>query len=547
MNSALWWYPCNIQFHIVGKHNDHIIYTPNPVETSDPRGVGYEYFKAMKRYRERIAQVDAHTNEEETYGSFLKRCVRTAITMKNKGIKPGDFVSMCTVNDMDAGVVYIAAIFIGAITANVDPSMSAEEIVFFLRQVSPKMVFARQQSESLMEEVVREFGGQLPLVVFGGTKKHITFTEFLQRYDNENLFRVYEANSLEETVFVSFSSGTTSRPKGICHTHSSMRVRYHNNGEPKTYAVINSPCRTLFNRWLHETILNGSKRIVFYRFNVGELWNVSNYKVDLMLISPVFGVEFFKYQKPQHFDLENLKRLLVGGNYTSKDYLLKLQKMFSKTIVGTSYGQSEIFSTVAAFPEDQRSDKLLREFPTSIGLAKDGISYKVVDAETEEILGPNRHGELRLKTKYLMKGYLNYESPDLFDSDGWYRTGDLAYYNEQGCFFIIGRVKDTFKCGNLHIYPREIEEVLLSHRSIQNAVVLGLKDEILGYLPTAVVQLNEKGQSVTPEEIINYVNTRVEDKNRLRGGVKFVKEFPWTHTLKIQKSKLREWIEKGVI
>uniref|UniRef100_A0A1Y1KAC5 AMP-dependent synthetase/ligase domain-containing protein n=1 Tax=Photinus pyralis TaxID=7054 RepID=A0A1Y1KAC5_PHOPY len=531
-----------------GKHNDNIIYTPNPLETPDPRGVGYEYFKAMERYRERIAQVDGHTNKEETYESFLKRCVRTAITMKNRGIKPGDFVSMCTVNDMDACVVYIAAIFIGAITANVDPSMSAEEIVFFLRQVSPKMVFARQQSESLMEEVVREFGGQLPLVVFGGTKKHITFTEFLQRYDNENDFRVYEAVNLEETVFVSFSSGTTSSPKAICHTHSSMRARYRSkNDECKTYAVFYSPCRALFKRSVHETILNGFRRILFHKISHGEPWKVLNYKVDYMLLSPVTSEVFLKYRKPPHFDLGNLRLLLIGGNYASKEFLLKLKNMFPKTIVRPSYGQSEIFSTVAAFPEDHRTDTLVRDFPTSIGLPREGFSYKVVDAETEEILGPNRQGELRLKTKYLMKGYLNYESPDLFDSDGWYRTGDLAYYNEHRCFFITGRLKDTFKYGNNHVYPREIEEVLLSHRSIQNAAVLGVEHEVVGFHPIAVVKLNDGEECVTPEEIIEYVDQRVEDKNRLRGGVKFVKEFPWTPTHKIQKSKLREWIAKGII
>ncbi|KAK5639861.1 hypothetical protein RI129_010672 [Pyrocoelia pectoralis] len=209
-------------FHVTGTPTNNIIIMPDPPMITDQRGIGHVYFESMLKYREKIAQVDGHTGEEETYESLLKRSIRTAITMQNMGIKPGDFVSMCTVNDMDACVVYIASLFIGAVMANVDVNVSTQDIVFLLKQVSPKIIFATPNSESVIQEVIRELGGHITLVVFGETELNSRFTDFTRRYENEDKFKPREVDNLEEIAFVIFSSGTTDRPKGICHSHLAM-------------------------------------------------------------------------------------------------------------------------------------------------------------------------------------------------------------------------------------------------------------------------------------------------------------------------------------
>ncbi|XP_031338099.1 luciferin 4-monooxygenase-like, partial [Photinus pyralis] len=243
----------------------------------DPRGIGYEYFNAMIKYRERVAQVDGRTGEEETYDSLLKRSIRTAITMKSKGVRPGDFVSRCTLNELDACVIYIATLFVGAITANVHVTMSAQEILCLLKQVSPKIVFVAQQCEALMEKVTRELERQPLLVVLRQTQTNTPFAKFLESCENEDAFRPREAHNMDETVFVAFTSGTTGKPKGICHSHSSMAERFDKEQKCQIVATFYPPTLTLFNRFIHYTILNGFKRLVFDRFDSENPWRILNY------------------------------------------------------------------------------------------------------------------------------------------------------------------------------------------------------------------------------------------------------------------------------
>ncbi|KAK5640634.1 hypothetical protein RI129_011445 [Pyrocoelia pectoralis] len=162
--------------------------------------------------------------------------------------------------------------------------------------------------------------------------------------------------------------------------------------------------------------------------------------------------------------------------------------------------------------------------------------------ETGKVLGPNQQGELRVKATFQCKGYFNQDSSEMFDSEGFLKTGDLGYYNEENCFFITNRIKESFKYQGNHIIPSDIENVLHSHPSIAKAVVLGLPHETDGNHPIAVIVPNEKGATVREEQIVKYVEERVEDKCRLRGGVKIVSEIPFTVTDKVNRFKLRQMV-----
>ncbi|XP_031358297.1 luciferin 4-monooxygenase-like [Photinus pyralis] len=170
----------------------------------------------------------------------------------------------------------------------------------------------------------------------------------------------------------------------------------------------------------------------------------------------------------------------------------------------------------------------------SVGVAADGVDWKVIvpkflihshslalDLETGKVLGQNQCGELMLKTDILFKGYHNYDSSDTLDSKGWLKSGDLAYYNDENCVFIVDRIKDTFKYKAYRIFPSYIEPILLDHPIIKNAVVLGLPHETEGFHPMALIELLE-GELISAEEVVKFVEKRVSDKYRLRGGVKIV-------------------------
>lgn len=167
----------------------------------------------------------------------------------------------------------------------------------------------------------------------------------------------------------------------------------------------------------------------------------------------------------------------------------------------------------------------------------------MVDPDSRKQLGPNQKGELLIKTDTQMNGYFNLDSCDALDSDGWLKTGDIVYYDEDYCFYIIDRVKEMLKFQSWHVPPAAIESILLSHPAIEAAVVVGIPHPIDGDHPLAVVVI-KKSYAVSETEIEDYIAERVHDRMRLRGGVKFVNSIPLTPSGKIKRRDIRDMIVK---
>lgn len=173
--------------------------------------------------------------------------------------------------------------------------------------------------------------------------------------------------------------------------------------------------------------------------------------------------------------------------------------------------------------------------------------FEVVDLKTGKKVGANQEGELRIKFSSITKGYYNQASDDIFDEDGWLKTGDVGYYDDNYCVFIYDRIKEMFKYQSWHIIPASIEAILDEHPAVHESVVVGIPHETDGDLPTAVIVLQKDVPNVTQQEIEKFVEKNVDDRQRLRGGVKFVDSMPKTPTGKIIRRLVRQMIIDGKI
>jgi long-chain acyl-CoA synthetase len=201
------------------------------------------------------------------------------------------------------------------------------------------------------------------------------------------------------------------------------------------------------------------------------------------------------------------------------------------------YGLSET-SPVASFNHLDREPK-----PGSIGIPIWGIEMRVVDSEGREV--PNGElGEIVIRGHNVMKGY--YKRPDATADairNGWFYSGDIAYRDDDGFFFIKDRVKDMIIRGGFNVYPREIEEVLYGHPAIAEAAVIGVPDPALGEEVKAVVAF-KPGQTATEAEIIEYCKERLASYKYPR-FVEIRDTLPKTATGKILKRELRQ-VDTGV-
>lgn len=199
--------------------------------------------------------------------------------------------------------------------------------------------------------------------------------------------------------------------------------------------------------------------------------------------------------------------------------------------------------------------------PGSVGRLMPGMYAKVVDQTTGEPLGPNRDGELCFKGPLNMKGYVGdrVSTSAIIDKDGWLHTGDIGYYDKDGYFYIVDRVKELIKYKGWQVPPAELEALLMRHESIIDCAVIGIPDPAAGELPAAFIvkrpgKLSSSslttcikminsfflGSILTSADVETWVESKVSNHKRLRGGVQFIDAIPRTASGKILRRKLKE-------
>jgi long-chain acyl-CoA synthetase len=216
---------------------------------------------------------------------------------------------------------------------------------------------------------------------------------------------------------------------------------------------------------------------------------------------------------------------------------IEAQKRFEEL---TGAKISEGYGLTEASPVTHANPFLGKRKIGSIGLPRPDVDSKIVDLETgERDLPPGEVGELCIRGPQVMLGYWNRpEETSKTLRNGWLYTGDIAYMDAEGYFYVVDRKKDMIICSGYNVYPREIEEVLYQHPKIQEACALGLPDPYRGETVKAFVVLKEKEQA-TPEEIIEYCQKNMA-KYKVPTTVEFRKELPKSNIGKVLRKILRE-------
>jgi long-chain acyl-CoA synthetase len=265
--------------------------------------------------------------------------------------------------------------------------------------------------------------------------------------------------------------------------------------------------------------------------------------VPTMLKRIVDDPDFDKY------DLSSIRVITYGAAACPLEVLKKTIERFPGRALINAFGGTETSSTIAMLrAEDQvitgketekEREKKLKRLATSIGIPLDDVEIQIRDEEGR-VLPVGEVGELVVRGPRIMKGYWKDEekTKKAFTPDGWYRTGDTGYIDEEGYIYLTGRADDLIKRGGEYVSPEEVENVLYTHPKIEEAAVIGVPDPEWGQQPRAIVVL-KKGEKATPEEIMEYCRAKLAGFKRPRSVV-FVDELPKTSTGKVVRKTLRE-------
>ena len=478
------------------------------------------------------------------YAELLGAVNKIANGLRQQGVRPGDKVAIMLPNTPHFVACYYAILKLGAVVVPLNVLFKQHEIHYHLDDSDAVALIAW---EGFLGEAAAGFrlaGSCERLLVAqapGSTTElpedALPLTALMA--DTAPTFDMHPTMP-DDTAVILYTSGTTGRPKGAELTHFNMFFNAYIGAEkvlqaqPDEIALCVLP---LFHSFGQTCVMNallytGGTITMLPRFEpLKALEVMQRDRVTLFEGVPTMYFMMLNHPEADKFDLSSLRRCSSGGSAMPVEVMQAFNQKYNVTIL-EGYGLSET-SPVASFNHLDRPAK-----PGSIGTPIWGVEMRCVDGEGRE--APNGElGEIQIRGHNVMKGY--YKRPDAtaeaISPEGWFSTGDVAYRDDDGFFFIKDRVKDMIIRGGFNVYPREIEEVLYAHPTIAEAAVIGVPDQLHGEEIRAVVAL-KPGQQADEEEIIAYCKERLAAYKYPR-SVEFRSALPKTATGKILKRELR--------
>jgi long-chain acyl-CoA synthetase len=346
----------------------------------------------------------------------------------------------------------------------------------------------------------------------------------------------------DDTAVILYTSGTTGKPKGaeLSHLNMLLNARLSDIIYPRAAHDVHMITLPLFHSFgqsvqMNAGIYNRATLVLLSRFTPEAALRLMNEEnITFFAGVPTMYWALLNYPEADKFDLEKISRKLricvSGGAAIPAEVMRAFNEKFQVTIL-EGYGLSET-SPIATFNRFDREVK-----PGSIGLPVWGVDVRLVDQDGQEV-GPNELGEIAIRGHNIMKGY--YKRPEATAQaihDGWFHSGDIGRRDEDGYFYIVDRVKDMIIRGGFNVYPREIEEVLLTHPAISLAAVVGIPHERHGEEVKAFVILKQ-GAELSEAELVAWSKQNMADYKYPR-LVEFRTSLPMTATGKILKRELR--------
>ncbi|HEX8146709.1 MAG TPA: 4-coumarate--CoA ligase family protein [Pyrinomonadaceae bacterium] len=495
-------------------------------------------FGRAAEHAERPALVDGVSGRVLTYAQLAGAVRAAAAGLARRGFVKGDVLAILSPNLPEYVVAFHAVATLGGVVTPVNPMYTVEELgkqlqdsgAKYLVTVPPLLERARAAAEGK---------GLSELFVFGEAEGATPFAALLGG-GAEGLPEV-EIDPREDLVVLPYSSGTTGVCKGVMLTHHNLVANLaqikgtgHDWRDDTLVCVL-----PLFHIYGMSVIMNhglscGATLVTLPRFDFEQLLRVmQEHRVTLAHLVPPIVLALSKSPLVEAYDLSALRTVFSGAAPLGAEQARECSERLGGCAIIQGYGMTET-SPVTHLTTPGRNK------PGSVGLCVPNMECRLVSVETGEDVGVGERGEVCVRGPQVMKGYLGRPeaTAQTVDAEGWLHTGDVAYADEDGFFYIVDRAKELIKYKAFQVAPAELEAVLLTHPSVADAAVIPSPDDEAGEVPKAFVVVKE-GRGLTEDEVLGFVAARVAPYKKVR-RVEFVAQIPKSPSGKILRRLLVE-------
>jgi acyl-coenzyme A synthetase/AMP-(fatty) acid ligase len=480
--------------------------------------------QSIVRHPDTIALSDGE--RELSYREFGRETERVAGALERLGLQPKDAILVLSENRFEHLILMIAAARRGLIFAPIHHGFQTRELSYVLRNCSPKAVFVESCLLELLNRSAAEASFQPDhIIVFDDAESGaMSFCQFCHGAEPAETIDVEATHPL----LLFYTSGTSSMPKPVVRSHRTERWSAESYATAWNFEAGDKVLIALSLAWAYgiqcqaqPSLAVGVTIRILPRFNpVRVLETIESDKITTFAGSLSMYPLLLDVLDKQDYDVSSLRKIFGGAEPRNETIIARTQARFGQRLC-EAYALSESSPVFTVKPGSEI------EYPTlTVGLpASPDIEIRLVDEDGNDVK-PGEPGDLLLRSPGNMLGY--YREPELtaerMSPDGWINTGDLLRRSEDGFFFFAGRRTDLIIRGGTNISPLEIEEALMEHEGVRDAVVAGVPNDLKGQDIVAGVVLRE-GITLSADDLNDHLRSRVSSY-KIPQQILFLDEVP---------------------
>jgi malonyl-CoA/methylmalonyl-CoA synthetase len=494
----------------------------------------YSFFR--RGFAARLAEtfLEADSGERYAYADLERETARVASFLTGLGLAQGDRVAAQIDKSPQGLFLYLGCIRAGFCFLPLNTAYQRGELAYFLQDAEPRVVVCRPQMLGTFQELTHE-SGSAHLYVLDADGRG-TLTDAIAGAKTDFAEPALGANDLAVIIY---TSGTTGRSKGAMVTHGNLTSNgavlkdywRFTEGDVLLHALPTFHVHGLF-VGIHPILLAGA-RILFHRKFDPKAIIGALPRATAMMGVPTFYVRLLAEPGLTRELVRHMRLFVSGSAPLLLDTFNEWTARTGHTIL-ERYGMSEA-GMITSNPYDRE-----RRGGT-VGFPLPGVAVRVVD--DGQALGPGKPGVVEIKGPNVFAGYwrMPEKTKEEFTADGWFRTGDVGQWSDDGYLSIVGRAKDLIISGGYNVYPKEIELVIDAIPGVVESAVVGVPHPDFGESVTAVV-VRQKGATIDDAAVIAHVKSQIANF-KVPKRVVFVEDLPRNAMGKVQKNVLRDQLK----
>ncbi|MGY8665229.1 fatty acid--CoA ligase [Bradyrhizobium sp. UFLA05-109] len=481
-----------------------------------------------------------------SFAEFDVKTNKVANALLAMGVKHGDRIAYLGKNSDIYFELLMGAMKAGVVMAPVNWRLAGPEVAFIVEDCKAPVLFVGPEFITL----VRQIGDKLPnvrsvITTEGGALEWPDFTAWRDAQEGNDPNVPINAKDIAIQLY---TSGTTGKPKGAMLSHANFLNLVQSGTEAEkpewnrwTTDDVSLVAMPIFHiggsGWGVVGLYHGARGVIAREFDPTKVLDFFEQSGITKLFMVPAAMQFVVRQpRAKTVDFSRLKYMLYGASPIPAALLRECIEVFKCGFV-QMYGMTETTGTIVALPPEDHIEGLERM--RSAGKALPGVEIAILDADGKP-LPPRQVGEIATRSGSNMAGYWNLPEATAatLRADGWLRTGDAGYLDEDGYLYIHDRIKDMIISGGENIYPAEVESALCDHPDVAEAAVIGVPDDKWGEAVKAIVVM-KPGKEAEATDIINFIRERIAGFKTPK-SVEFVPALPRNPSGKILRRQLRE-------